>query len=52
MKMSRIVLVTGASSGYGKAISKAFKENGDIVIMTAELYLAARVSACLSQQIR
>ena len=35
MEMSRIVLVTGASSGYGKAISKAFKENGDVVIMTA-----------------
>lgn len=33
--MSRIVLITGASSGYGKAISKAFKDNGDIVIMTA-----------------
>ena len=33
--MNRIVLVTGASSGYGKAIAKAFKENGDVVIMTA-----------------
>jgi len=33
--MSRIVLITGASSGYGKATAKAFKENGDIVIMTA-----------------
>ena len=33
--MSRIVLVTGASSGYGKAISKAFKDAGDTVIMTA-----------------
>lgn len=33
--MSRIVLVTGASSGYGKAIAKAFKDNGDTVIMTA-----------------
>jgi 3-oxoacyl-[acyl-carrier protein] reductase len=33
--MSRIVLVTGASSGYGKAIAKAFKESGDTVIMTA-----------------
>ena len=33
--MNRIVLITGASSGYGKAAAKAFKENGDIVIMTA-----------------
>lgn len=33
--MSRIVLVTGASSGYGKAAAKVFKENEDIVIMTA-----------------
>lgn len=36
--MSRIVLITGASSGYGKAIAKAFKENGDTVIMTARNY--------------
>jgi len=33
--MSRIVLITGASSGYGKAIAKACKDNGDTVIMTA-----------------
>ena len=33
--MSKIVLITGASSGYGKATAKAFKDNGDIVIMTA-----------------
>lgn len=33
--MNRIVLITGASSGYGKAIAKAFKDNGDIVIMSA-----------------
>lgn len=33
--MSRIVLITGASSGYGKATSKAFKDNGDTVIMAA-----------------
>ena len=33
--MKRIVLITGASSGYGKATAKAFKDNGDIVIMTA-----------------
>ena len=33
--MNRIVLITGASSGYGKATARAFKENGDTVIMTA-----------------
>lgn len=33
--MERIVLITGASSGYGKAMAKAFKEQGDTVIMTA-----------------
>lgn len=33
--MNKIVLITGASSGYGKATAKAFKDNGDIVIMTA-----------------
>ena len=33
--MKRIVLITGASSGYGKSTAKAFKNNGDIVIMTA-----------------
>ncbi len=33
--MNRIVLITGASSGYGKAIAKAFRESGDIVVMTA-----------------
>ena len=33
--MNRIVLITGASSGYGKATAKAFKDNGDVVIMTA-----------------
>ncbi len=36
--MKRIVLITGASSGYGKAIAKAFKNNGDIIIMTARNY--------------
>lgn len=36
--MSKIVLITGASSGYGKATAKAFKDNGDIVIMTARNY--------------
>lgn len=34
--MSRIVLITGASSGYGKATAKRFKENGDTVIMAAK----------------
>lgn len=33
--MDRIVFVTGASSGYGKAIAKAFKDSGDTVIMAA-----------------
>ena len=33
--MNRIVLITGASSGYGKAMAKAFKDSGDTVIMTA-----------------
>ena len=33
--MSRIVLITGASSGYGKATAKTFKEKGDTVIMVA-----------------
>ena len=33
--MSKTVLITGASSGYGKATAKAFKDNGDTVIMTA-----------------
>lgn len=33
--MSRIVLITGASQGYGKAIAKAFKDSGDTVIMSA-----------------
>lgn len=33
--MSKIVLITGASSGYGKATAKAFKDNGDTVIMAS-----------------
>ena len=33
--MNKIVFITGASSGYGKATAKAFKDNGDIVIMAA-----------------
>ncbi len=33
--MARIIFVTGASSGYGKAIAKKFKEAGDTVIMAA-----------------
>lgn len=33
--MNRVVLVTGASGGYGKAIAKAFVQSGDTVIMTA-----------------
>ena len=37
-KMNRIVLITGASSGYGKAMAKAFVDAGDTVIMTARNY--------------
>ena len=33
--MNRIVLITGASSGYGLATAKAFVDNGDTVIMAA-----------------
>ena len=33
--MNRVVLITGASSGYGKAIAKAFAQSGDTVIMAA-----------------
>ncbi|MBQ8309490.1 MAG: SDR family oxidoreductase [Clostridia bacterium] len=33
--MNRIVLITGASDGYGKATAKAFKKNGDTVILAA-----------------
>lgn len=33
--MNRVVLITGASIGYGKAIAKAFAESGDTVVMTA-----------------
>lgn len=36
--MNRIVLITGASSGYGKATAKAFKDNGDTVIMASRNY--------------
>ena len=33
--MPKIVVITGASSGYGKTTAKAFKNNGDTVIMVA-----------------
>lgn len=45
--MNRIVLITGASSGYGKATAKAFKECGDTVIMTARD--AARLEAAKAE---
>ena len=38
MTMSRIVLITGASSGYGKATAKAFVDSGDTVIMASRSY--------------
>ena len=34
-EMNRVVLITGASSGYGKAIAKAFAESRDTVVMAA-----------------
>lgn len=33
--MSRIVLITGCSTGIGRALAQAFIDNGDIVIATA-----------------
>lgn len=33
--MRKIVLITGATSGYGLATAKKFKENGDIVIIAS-----------------
>ena len=45
--MSRVVLITGASSGYGKAMAKAFKDNGDTVIMTART--VARLEAAKAE---
>lgn len=33
--MSKVVLITGASSGYGKATAKRFKENGYTVIISS-----------------
>ena len=33
--MSKIVLITGATSGYGLSAAKKFKENGDTVIIAS-----------------
>ena len=43
--MKRIVLITGASSGYGKATAKAFADLGDTVIM-ASRNIAKLEEAC------
>lgn len=43
--MSRIVVVTGASSGFGLATAKAFIKNGDTVVMTSHNE-ARLVAAC------
>ena len=33
--MNKVVIITGATSGYGLATAKKFKENGDIVIVAS-----------------
>lgn len=33
--MQRVIMITGASSGYGEAIARAFQKEGDIVILAA-----------------
>ena len=43
--MSRIVVITGASSGFGLATAKAFIKNGDTVVMTSNNE-ARLVAAC------
>lgn len=43
--MSRIVVITGASSGFGLATAKAFIKNGDTVVMTSNNE-AQLVAAC------
>lgn len=43
--MSRIVVITGASSGFGLATAKAFIKNGDTVVMTSNNE-AKLVAAC------
>ena len=36
--VNKVALITGASSGYGKATAKAFKDNGDTVVMASRNY--------------
>ena len=45
--MSRIVLVTGATSGYGLATAKKFKAEGDTVLIASRN--AAKVEAAVKE---